>query len=104
MDPVPFLDVIGFEWDEYNTHKNRNKHAVEPGECEELFFNMPLVVSPDTNHSSLEPRYHALGSSDTGRLLLIVFTVRNKRIRVILARDQSRKERHVYESHQETST
>ena len=100
----PFSSVIGFEWDDHNTDKNRNKHAVEPGECEELFFNMPLVVSPDDAHSALEPQYHALGSSDSGRRLMVVFTIRSQRIRVISAQDQSRKERLVYESHQKPNT
>jgi len=100
----PFSSVIGFEWNDHNMDKNRNKHAVEPGECEELFFNTPRVVSPDDAHSALEPRYHALGSSDSGRWLMVVFTIRSQRIRVTSARDQSRKERLVYESHQKPNT
>jgi hypothetical protein len=104
MECNPFSDVQGFEWDNHNTDKNRNKHGVEPGECEELFFNTPLVVSSDWSHSTLEPRYHALGSSDCGRALMIVFTIRNQCIRVISARDQSRKERLVYESHKKAGS
>jgi uncharacterized protein len=99
MASIPFLGVTGFEWDNHNAQKNRDKHAVEPGECEELFFNTPLVVSPDVGHSVAEPRYHALGATDSGRRLLVVCTVREKRLRVISARDQSRKERQVYETH-----
>ena len=38
-----------------------------------------------------------LGHTDPGRRLFIVFTVRNNRIRVISARDMSRKERKIYE-------
>ncbi|MFH2113222.1 MAG: BrnT family toxin [Spirochaetota bacterium] len=98
MEYSPFSGVVEFEWDDHNTDKNRNKHSVEPGECEELFFNAPLVVSPDEGHSTLESRYHALGCSDCGRALMLVFTMRNQRIRVISARDQSRKERLIYES------
>lgn len=104
MDYNPFSGVAGFEWDDHNTDKNRNKHGVEPGECEEVFFNAPLVVSPDEAHSTLEPRYHALGSSDSGRALMIVFTIRNQRIRVISARNQSRKERLIYESYKKAGS
>lgn len=92
-------EVSGFDWDEHNTDKNRNKHGVEPTECEEVFFHQPLVVSPDVKHSDVEPRFHALGTTDRGRLLLLVYTVRDKKIRVISARDMSRKEREVYETH-----
>ncbi len=104
MEYNPFSGVAGFEWDCHNTDKNRNKHEVEAGECEEVFFNAPLVVSPDQAHSTLEPRYHALGSSDSGRALMIVFTIRNHRIRVISARDQSRKERLIYEGYKKTNS
>jgi uncharacterized DUF497 family protein len=98
MVRVPFLGITGFEWDDHNVKKNRDKHAVEPGECEELFFNIPLIVSPDVGHSATESRYHALGVTDSGRRLLVVFTLREGRLRVISARDQSRKERQVYET------
>ncbi len=91
-------DLEGFEWDEHNLPKNRDKHQVEPGECEELFFNVPLLVAPDTKHSAIEPRFHVLGKSDNGRKLLAVFTVRGNKIRVISVRDMSKKERAVYES------
>ena len=104
MDIFPFSKVTGFDWDEHNTGKNRIKHAVDPGECEEMFFNMPLVVAPDISHSSTENRYHALGSINAGRRLLIVFTVRNQKIRVISARDQSRKERLINENHKKNAT
>ena len=93
MEYNPFSGVVGFEWDSHNTDKNRNKHGVESGECEEVFFNALLIVSPDQAHLALEQRYHTLGCSDSGRALMIVFTIRNERIRVISARDQSRKER-----------
>jgi uncharacterized DUF497 family protein len=54
-------------------------------------------VAPDLKHSSEEPRYAALGRSDAGRQLTVVFTVRGTLIRVISARDMSRPERRLYE-------
>ena len=91
-------DLVGFEWDGHKIPKNRDKHQVEPGECEELFFNEPLLVAADAKHSAIVPRFHALGKSDSGRTLLAVFTVRGNKIRVISVRDMSRKERAVYDS------
>lgn len=86
----------GFEWDEGNINKNWLKHKVSPAECEQIFFNRPLVIQDDLRHSEVEKRFYALGRTDSKRNLFIVFTVRNKRIRVISARDMSRKEREVY--------
>lgn len=86
----------GFEWDEGNIEKNWLKHKVTPAECEQVFFNQPLVVQDDMQHSAAEKRFYALGRTDIKRLLFIVFTVRKNRIRVISARDMSRKERRSY--------
>ncbi len=103
-------ELTGFDWDEHNTDKNRNKHGVEPTECEEVFFHQPLVVSPDVKHSQVEPRFHAktrfhaLGQTDKGRLLLLVYTARSQKVRVISARDMSRKEREIYESYQDPNS
>ncbi len=92
-----FADVIGFDWDEGNRQKNWEKHKVDFRECEEVFFNQLLLISEDVKHSIQEERYYALGRSDTNRMLFLVFTVRNNKIRVISARDQSKKERMIYE-------
>lgn len=90
----------GFEWDEQNAEKNWQKHQVTPSECEEIFFNRPLVVADDVRHSEKESRFYALGHTDGSRLLFVVFTVRRSLIRVISARDMNRKERKVYQSHE----
>ena len=89
-------NCTGFDWDEGNTNKNWLKHNVTPSECEQVFFNQPLVVQDDLKHSKNENRYYALGQTDHKRTLFVVFTVRNNMIRVISARDMSRKERRIY--------
>jgi len=96
------LDLLsgckGFLWDEGNLLRNWEKHKVSPAECEQLFFNQPLIVAEDEKHSSEETRFHTLGQTDARRRLFVVFTIRNDLIRVISARDMNRKERKVYES------
>ncbi len=87
----------GFEWDEGNLQKNWDLHRVSVSECEQIFFNFPLTVSSDEKHSEKESRYYALGQTDKGRLLFVVFMIRKDLVRVISARDMSRKERKVYE-------
>ena len=91
-----FQSVSGFDWDEGNRDKNWLKHGVSNGECEELFFNLPLIVADDTKHSELERRYYALGQTNTGRHLFLSFTIRLDKVRVISARHMSRKERESY--------
>ncbi len=102
--PELLLKCTGFEWDRHNAEKNWQKHRVTPSECEQIFFNRPLVVADDVKHSKKENRFYALGHTDAGRLLFVVFTVRRDKIRVISARDMNRKERKVYESHEEENT
>ena len=82
----------GFDWDEANTDKNWFKHKVSPTECEQIFFNHPLVIQDDIKNSDNEKRFYALGKTDMKRFLFIAFTVRTDLIRVISARDMSRKE------------
>ena len=86
----------GFNWDEGNSQKNWDKHSVHMLESEEVFFNHPLYILEDEKHSLVETRYYALGKTDFDRLLFIVFTIRENKIRVISARDMSKNERKVY--------
>jgi hypothetical protein len=68
----------GCEWDEGNSGKNRILHSVSNSECEEGFFNRPLIVRDDKKHSKAEKRYYVLGRADSNRHLFIAFTIRKK--------------------------
>lgn len=92
------ISLSGFDWDKGNLEKNWLKHNVSASECESVFFNKPLLVELDSKHSTSEQRYYALGRTDNGRQLFLVFTVRNNKIRIISARDMSKKERTIYET------
>lgn len=92
-----FADCDAFEWDDGNAAKARARHDVEPGECEQVFFGEPLLVSADAKHSQVEQRWRALGMTLSGRTLYLVFTLRGARIRVLAARNMNRKERRNYE-------
>ncbi len=82
----------GFDWDEGNSDKNWYLHQVTNAECEEIFFNVPLIIAPDTKHSQSEPRYYTLGHTNARRGLFAAFTVRNNRVRIISARDMNQRE------------
>jgi uncharacterized DUF497 family protein len=99
MDPIERVSrCTGFQWDEGNLLKSWERHGVAAAECEQVFFNQPLLAAPDVKHASREPRFCALGHTDAGRFLFVVFTIRRRLIRVISARDMSRRERGTYQS------
>lgn len=95
---IDLTKITEFDWDDGNARKNE-RHGVSAGEAEEVFFSTPLLLLGDERHSQQESRYHALGITAAGRCLHVSFTLRRDHtaIRVISARDMSRKERAVYE-------
>lgn len=97
MEKVNLKQFQGFDWDQGNRLKNWEKHGVLHTECEQIFFNEPILIGDDNKHSGEESRYFALGKTNEGRKLFLVFTSRGKLIRVISAREMNRKERGFYE-------
>ena len=95
--PDDLARCTGLQWDVGNAAKNWDLPQVSQGECEQVFFNRPLLVAPDIEHSQREPRYAALGQTNAARQLAVVFIIRGTLIRVISARDMSRRERRIYE-------
>lgn len=91
-----FEQCIGFDWDDGNSTKNQLKHNVSNNECEQVFFNIPLIVQYDEKHSNVEQRYFLLDQTDASRFLFVVFTIRENLIRVISARDMNKKEKEIY--------
>ena len=85
-----------FDWDKGNISKNWNKHRVHYLECEEIFFNEPIITKVERRGRPGEERISALGVTNEVRLLFVVFTIWKGKVRVISARDMNRKERNVY--------
>jgi len=90
--------LTGFEWDDGNVYKNEEKHGLNYKRIEEIFFNEPLIVIGDFSHSIGECRCIAFGKDDEGVKLMVVFTVRGDCIRVISAREMTKKEKAFYDS------
>lgn len=97
MKAVLFKNIISFEWDKGNKDKSFLKHGVTNEECEEVFFNGNKRLFKDKQHSLSEKRYIIIGHTKENRFLFIVFTIRKRYIRIISARDMSKKERSLYE-------
>ncbi|ACF02623.1 protein of unknown function DUF497 [Rhodopseudomonas palustris TIE-1] len=91
--------VVGFDWDDGNLRKSVEKHDVGQLEAESVFMNRPLLLQEDAKHSGSERRLHALGRTTAGRMLHVTFTLRADEtlIRIISARDMSRRDRSSYE-------
>ncbi len=92
-------EPIQFEWDEGNRNKNWLKHQVSTTEAEEVFFDANKKLAKAVFYTATkEKRFILLGKTIVGRLLFVVFTIRDRNIRVISARNVNRKERPLYET------
>jgi len=92
------LKEMIFDWDQWNIQKNEIKHGVSSMEAESVFFDIAYKLFQDIKHSTAkESRYLLYGKSLENRVLMIGFTIRQKKIRIITARPASRKERDIYE-------
>lgn len=87
---------VEFEWDDWNIRKNAEKHGVTVEEAEQVFDDQRKKIFHDAFHSHKENRLIIIGSTRINRVLYVSFTLRNKRVRVISARDLNRKERYLY--------
>ncbi len=74
-----------FEWDPSKELSNRRKHHVEFQEATTVFGDPLSITIADPDHSGLEDRFVILGLSSRRRLLVVVHTVRQGRVRVISA-------------------
>jgi uncharacterized protein len=93
------IKVGGFEWDRANRDKCQ-KHGVSIAAIEDA-FRRPIAVYPDPAHSQAEERFKAIGVTEGGRHVLIVFTLRGRQgqtlIRPISARFMHAEETRYYE-------
>ena len=91
------MKEITFDWDQWNVQKNETKHGVSSLEAESTFYDKNLVIFKDIKHSTNEDRLIAYGKSAYNNIIMIAFTIRNEKIRIISARKASKKEKDIYE-------
>lgn len=87
-----------FEWDPAKAAENATKHGIEFTEAMTLFGDPLEVTIPDPGHSVEEQRFLSMGESSAGRLLVVAYTEREGRIRIISAREATAQERKTYAS------
>ena len=88
---------LEFEWDKDKAKRNIKKHGVSFDEAMTVFADPLSLTIHDPEHSDVEDRYVILGESSRRRLLVVVFTDRNDRIRIITASAATGQERKNYE-------
>jgi uncharacterized DUF497 family protein len=88
---------LSFEWDDDKANANFKKHKVSFEEASTVFGDPLSRTIFDPLHSDEEDRFIILGESNCRRLLVVVFTDRDERIRIISARAATRRERKDYE-------
>ena len=88
--------MVHFEWDEEKAKENLEKHGIDFADAATAFEDMMALTMPDPA-SQEEERFVTLGTDALERLLVIAYTWREDRIRLISARKAVRRERRQYE-------
>jgi hypothetical protein len=88
---------LEFEWYPAKARENFRKHGVSFEEAITIFGDPRLLTAPDIQHSSEEERFLAIGRSEQERLITLIYTERDERIRIISARLAEKWERREYE-------
>ena len=86
-----------FEWDPMKAKANLRKHNVGFEEASTIFGDPFALTFSDPAHSMGEHRFLGFGISRSGTLLVVSFTERRKKIRLISARKATHHERDLYE-------
>ncbi|NKQ37090.1 MAG: BrnT family toxin [Chloroflexi bacterium] len=89
--------MLVFEWDEEKAITNKRKHGVTFEEAITVFQDPHSITIFDPDHSTDEDRFIDLGYSNKERLLVVIYTERNNKIRIISCRPATRSERRSYE-------
>jgi uncharacterized protein len=90
-----------FEWDHRKARKNLAAHGVSFDEASSAFRDPLSLTIIDPLHSEGEERFVLIGQSHRNRILVIVHTERDDRIRIISARLATNRERNRYEENAE---
>jgi uncharacterized protein len=89
---------INFEWDEDKSKLNLKKHNVSFEEAISVFNDNLSLTIEDNEHSIYETRFIDIGISNKNRLLVVSYTERENKIRIISCRLATKKERKIYEN------
>ena len=91
---------MDFEWNHQKAEFNSQKHGITFDEASTVFGDTLSVTFPDLEHSIQEERYLIIGLSSKNKILVISHVYRNESIRIISARQATKREQKFYESEQ----
>ncbi len=98
LDWILESESFEFVWDVGNRTKNKTKHGVETREIEEVFQKrLAIPLGIQTSPKVDEERFGIIGPTNEGKILQVVFVMRDKKVRPISARVAHKKEREQYE-------
>ena len=86
-----------FEWNPGKAARNLKDHKITFEEAATVFSDPLSLTYPDPDHSNDESRFITVGNSIDGKLLLVSHTDRDEKIRIISAREATKRERKFYE-------
>lgn len=89
--------MLIFEWDPEKARANEQNHEVTFAEASEVFDDDHSSSVRDPDHSLDEDRYLMFGVSKGGKYVVVSYTERGDRIRLISARLMTPRERRAYE-------
>ena len=89
--------ALDFEWDPAKAEANLKEHGVSFDEATTIFRDTLSITISDSDHSDSEDRFIDIGMSHRMQLLVVSYTERQDKIRIISARQPTRAERRSYE-------
>jgi len=89
--------ALTFEWDQRKAAANLKKHGVSFSEAQTVFGDPLARIAADRSHSQEEQRWYLIGTSTRQRIIVVAYTERDERIRIITARKAEPSERKRYE-------
>ena len=85
---------MGFEWDDVKARANLRKHGIDFADAATVFDDESALTIPDTGFD--EDRYVTMAADALGRILVVVYTWQDDRIRIISARKAGPSETRAY--------
>jgi hypothetical protein len=86
---------MAYQWDKDKAATNLRKHGIDFADAVSVFSDDLAITTPDERFD--EERFITIGLDALGRVLVVVYTWRGQKIRLISARPATRQERRQYE-------
>ncbi len=96
MYSCTYCRSVDYEWDARKASLNLAKHGIDFADAVGVLED-ELALTTEGVGATSEKRFVTLGMDHLGRLLVVVYTWRGERLRIISARKATRREHRQYE-------